>query len=149
MGRRVVSNPFYNPTGNPTPGSSGLSNLIRAEFANIAAAFALLPTLAGNAGGVVVVNASGTGLTVSPVAFPGPTGPFLSLGGGNVIGATTFSSAGTGLTVSNNAVVGGTLGVTGRVTLGSTLNAKFIPVSDAGLVSGDVFVNGAFLCIVP
>lgn len=142
-------NPFYNPTGNPTPGSSGLSGLIRAEFNAIAAAFALLPTLAGNAGGVVVVNPSGTGLTVSPVPFPGPTGPFLSLAGGNVIGATTFSAAGTGLTVSNNAVVGGTLGVTGRVTLSGSVNAASLATSDAGLVTGDVFNNNGFLCIKP
>lgn len=42
---------------------------------------------------------------------------FLPLLGGTVTGATTFSSgANPGLTVSNNAVIGGTLGVTGAVT---------------------------------
>jgi hypothetical protein len=88
----------------------------------------------------VVVNSTGTGLTVSPVAFPGPTGPFLSLGGGTVTGPTTFSNAGTGLTVSNNALVGGTLGVTGAATVGGTLNVGTLMNVGVGAASGSDFV---------
>lgn len=60
-----MSNSFYVPTGTPGTAAQGLSALVRAEFALIAAGFALLPTLAGNANKVVVVNSGGTGLTVT------------------------------------------------------------------------------------
>ena len=38
-----MSNPFYNASGSPTTASGGYSATIRAEFASIAAGFALLP----------------------------------------------------------------------------------------------------------
>lgn len=40
-----MSNPFYNPTGNPTTGSEGLSALIRGEFIAIATAFDVMPRI--------------------------------------------------------------------------------------------------------
>jgi hypothetical protein len=40
-----VSNPFYNPTGNPARGSDGLSALLRAEFIAIGAGFDAVPQI--------------------------------------------------------------------------------------------------------
>ena len=40
-----MTNPFYNPSGNPTTGAEGLSSLIRAEFAAIGAGFSLVPSI--------------------------------------------------------------------------------------------------------
>ena len=60
-----MSNPYYTATGNPGTGSTGLSALMRAEFTAISAAFDLLPSYSGNAGLAVVVNAGGSGLTLT------------------------------------------------------------------------------------
>lgn len=114
-------NPFYNASGNPVPGAAGLSAIVRAEFAAIATAFGKMPSiLTGNAGKLVVVNSTEDGLTVSPVAFPGPAGPFLPVAGGTVVGDLTLSGAGTGLTVANNALFGGTLTAAGGGTFSGT-----------------------------
>ena len=60
-----MPNDFYSATGTPAQGSAGASAPMRAEFNAIVAAFDKLPTLAGNAGRVVTVNAGATALTVS------------------------------------------------------------------------------------
>lgn len=74
-----MTNPYYNPTGNPATGSQGLSALMRTEFANISTAFGLLPTLAGNGGLVVAVNLGGTALTVVPGSTISTTGAFTTI----------------------------------------------------------------------
>lgn len=74
-----ITNPYYNPTGNPATGSQGLSALMRTEFANISTAFGLLPTLAGNGGLVVAVNLGGTALTVVPGSTITTTGAFTTI----------------------------------------------------------------------
>jgi hypothetical protein len=56
----------------------------------------------------------------------------LPLTGGNVSGDSTFSGSGTGLTVTNNTTIGGTLGVTGALTLAHDPNT--INVRDYGAV---------------
>ena len=38
-----MTNPFYNPSGNPATGAQGLSALVRAEFQSVAAGFQVLP----------------------------------------------------------------------------------------------------------
>jgi cytoskeletal protein CcmA (bactofilin family) len=80
---------YYSPTGNPGTAAAGLSAAIRAEFAAIAAGFALLPNYAGNANKFVVVNSGGTGLTVtaSP-SFGALTVPSL-----HVTGNATFDTS--------------------------------------------------------
>lgn len=64
-----MSNEYYNPSGNPGAAASLLSSIIRAESAFVAAGFAKLPALSGNANKAVVVNGGGTGLTVTTGAL--------------------------------------------------------------------------------
>ena len=55
-------NEYYDHTTFPAAGSSGSSSAMRAELDAIEDGFDKLPTMTGNAGKVVVVNGSGTGL---------------------------------------------------------------------------------------
>ncbi len=65
---------YYDVSGAPVSGSQGLSSVMRAEFALIAAGFAKLPPTTGFANKMVIVNAGGTALTT--------TAGSLSLAGG-------------------------------------------------------------------
>jgi hypothetical protein len=78
---------YYSPTGNPGTAAAGLSAAMRAEFAAIAAGFALLPNYSGNANKFVVVNSSGTGLTAT--ASPA----FGSLPSLHVTGTASFDNS--------------------------------------------------------
>lgn len=60
---------YYNHSGFPATNSAGLSAAARAEFALIAAGFAKLPSLSGNANKIVVVNSGATALTVTTSAL--------------------------------------------------------------------------------
>ena len=60
---------YYTQSGAPSQRSAGLSAAIRSEFALIAAGFAKLPSLSGNANKIVVVNGGATGLTVTTSAL--------------------------------------------------------------------------------
>jgi hypothetical protein len=60
-----MTNPYYNHTTYPTTGSSGSSALLRAEFDAVTAGFNMLPALAGNANGFVVVKPDASGLEVT------------------------------------------------------------------------------------
>lgn len=60
-----MTNPYFNPSGNPVTGGAGASAVIRAEFAAIAAGFALLPALPLTAGAAIVVGPSGTNLVIT------------------------------------------------------------------------------------
>lgn len=55
-----MTNAYYNHTTFPATSSAGSSALARAEFDAITAGFALLPTLAGNAGKTIVVDPTGS-----------------------------------------------------------------------------------------
>lgn len=57
-----MSNPYYDHTTYPNPNAPGASAALRAELELISAGFDKLPTLAGNAGKLVRVNAAGTAL---------------------------------------------------------------------------------------
>lgn len=61
---------YYTASGEPQQSSSGSSSDMRAEFALVEAGFAKLPTLAGNAGKMVIVNAGATALSVSALGIP-------------------------------------------------------------------------------
>lgn len=61
---------YYTVTGKPAQSASGSSSDMRAEFALVEAGFAKLPTLAGNAGKMVIVNAGATALGVSALGIP-------------------------------------------------------------------------------
>lgn len=61
----MPANDYYDSTGYPGSGAQGSSADMRAELDLIEAAFNKLPTLSGNAGKPVKVNAGGTALTVT------------------------------------------------------------------------------------
>jgi hypothetical protein len=124
-----LTNIFYNPTGNPGTGSSGLSATIRAEFAAIAAGFALVPAitlsgppaLAGFAGSAVIVNDLGTELTLTTGA--------LALAGG----LTTTGAFNTTLAQSANVVLTLPSMDAALATLGAnTFNASQLITSSGG-----------------
>lgn len=58
-------NSYYNHGGYPAAGAPGSSAAMRAELDSVTAGFDRLPALGGNAGAIVVVNASANGLTTS------------------------------------------------------------------------------------
>lgn len=68
-----MANDYYQATGNPGTRASGSSSTMRAEFADIEAAFDKMPQITGNAGKAVVVNAgaTGLGLTAGALALAG------------------------------------------------------------------------------
>lgn len=124
---------LYAPTGNPTDHGFGSSAQLRSEFAAIAAAFtAILPSLAGQAGYVLIVNPSETGLTTVaalngvPIGTTTPaSGAFTTLAATHLdstpIGAVTPS---TGVFSSiNSSPIGSTTPSSGAfTTLSSTGN---------------------------
>lgn len=57
-----MPNPYYSASGAPSQGSSGSSAVMRAEFLALVTAFDKMPTLAGNGGKLLRVNAGATGL---------------------------------------------------------------------------------------
>ncbi len=62
-----MANDYYTHTTYPATGSQGSSASMRAELDLVDAGFSKLPSLSGNGGKFVLVNASGTGQTVSSV----------------------------------------------------------------------------------
>lgn len=61
----ALGNDFYTHGNFPAPSSPFTSASMRAEFDLISAGFAKLPTLAGNANKVVIINGGATGLTTT------------------------------------------------------------------------------------
>lgn len=59
-----MGNQYYDHTTYPAQGALASSSSLRAEFDAVETGFDKLPTLSGNASKVVVVNDSGTGMTV-------------------------------------------------------------------------------------
>ena len=86
-----MTNAYYNPSGAPTSRGPGSSVTMRAELAAIAAGFALLPALSGNASKLVIINAAGTALDVT--TSPTMTAPVLGVATGTSFnGITALSS---------------------------------------------------------
>lgn len=113
-----MSNSYFNATGYPSFRQSGASSSMRAQLAAIAAGFDKLPTLAGNGGKMLAVNAGGT--AVEAVS---------ALDGIAIGGSTPAAGAFTTLSASGAATLAGTLHVTGAATFGA--GAEF-----AGALSG-------------
>ncbi len=86
-----MANDYFNTSGAPSPGSTGSSSVIRAEFAAIVAGFDKLPILAGSGGYFVVVNGGATGLTSTNVITA--SGADISIGG-NLSVSGTLTAAG-------------------------------------------------------
>jgi len=61
----AIAGDYYNHGNFPSPGSPATSASMRAELDLIAAGFSKLPTFAGNANKVVIINGGATGLTTT------------------------------------------------------------------------------------
>jgi len=116
-----MSNEFYTKSGTPATSASGSSSAMRGEFVLVEAGFDKLPALTGNGNKVVMINAGGTGETCSAQL---PAGTLLPTITGNLLFTdATYDIGASGATrprdlfLSRNAVLGGTLGVTGVASL--------------------------------
>ena len=123
-------NSFYNHGSVPAANSPGLSSVMRAEFEAIAAGFNLLPTLAGNAGKILTVNAGGTaiGLLVGALSLAGD----LTIAGAYPV--TLTATAATTLTLPTTgtlAVVSGNLG-TPTALIGTNITGNAAGLSIGG-----------------
>lgn len=126
-----MSNSFYNVSGNPFSGAGGLSSIVRAEFVAIAAGFALLPTISGNASKAVIINSGATALTV--------TAGTLTLGGNfSTAGAFTTVGAFNTTLVQNASVTIGLPAVSG--TLATLAGAETLTNK---IITGPIFINAA------
>lgn len=105
----MPSNPYYDHSTFPAPNAPGSSAQLRAELEKIEDGFDLLPTLAGNGGKLVRVNAGATALeSTSTIANPTITGGTINntVIGGSTPAAGTFSTlAATTATVGGAAVL--------------------------------------------
>lgn len=107
-----MPNDFYNDSGVPSTGSAGSSATMRAEFAAIEEGFNKLPTLTGNGGEIVRVNAgasaletvAGTG-TGAPVLADGPTLTTPNIGAATATSINGVAITGTG-TIASGAGIG-------------------------------------------
>jgi|GEM_PF-1688303 len=83
-----MSNEYYDSTGYPQTGASGSSASMRAELDSVEAGFNKLPTLAGNGGKLVKINAAANSLETSNVISDNGTDATVSgdltIAGGNV-----------------------------------------------------------------
>lgn len=118
---------YYNASGSPSTGATLASAAVRSEFAAIAAAFALLPTMAGNGSKLVLVNAGGTALEASgalPIVTNGiaPRGYIAGLILSNNATATKLDVSAGIARDSTNAV---------DITLASAITAGLIQTSGA------------------
>ena len=156
---------WYVKTGNPSTRASGLSAVMRAEFALIEAAFAKLPTYTGNALYPVRVNSGGTGLeAVAPstlaasllseaVAFTGDITPSQITANQNDYNPTGLSTASV-LRLSTDAsrnITGLQGGSDGRVVMLENVGSFdfVLKDSDAGSSAANRFALDADITVRP
>ena len=142
---------------------------MRSEFALISTAFSLLPTLSGNGGAVVMINAGGTAMTVSPVVGTGsvvlaispaltgtPTAPTqTSLTNNNSLATTAYAdrAASNGLVTATGSTTARTLSdrfsdiynvldYGASATASATVNVTAIQAAadEAGITGGIIFL---------
>lgn len=127
-----MSNDYYTHGSYPATGSQGSSSSMRAELDAIDAGFDKLAPLTGNGGKFIIVNAGGTGQSVSSA---------LTESGGNVsITGTTSLAA---LAVSGAVTIGTTLGVTGATALTSLAVSAAVTIGTTLAVTGASTFTGA------
>ena len=143
----MTINSYYNPSGSPSTGAAGASAVIRSEYANIAAGFALLPTLSGNGSTAVIINPSGTGMTVTTGTLA-LAGNFATTGAFNTTFAQTASVTLTLPAVSDTlATLGGTETLSNKTLIAPALGTPVSGVltnctgTAAGLTAGTVTTN--------
>jgi hypothetical protein len=127
-----MTNAYYNHTTYPATGSQGSSALARAEFDAVTAGFDLLPTLTGNAGKFVTVNAGATALTVSPTITDVGPGTVTITGNLSVSGTITGTVAAATVASSFNA---GLVGTPGFFVVGDTNTGFWSPGAEQLAVS--------------
>jgi hypothetical protein len=128
----VASADWYTPGGTPATGSSGSSSAVRNEFSLIETALDKLPTISGNGGEIVVVNAGATALeTVASITVAqGGTGVGTLTDGGVLLGAGSGNITAMAVLADGEMIVGD--GTTAPVAeSGGTLRTSI------GLGSGD------------
>lgn len=103
-----MANSYYNASGAPSQGSAGSSATIRGEFNAIVAGFDKMPTLGGNGGQAVFINAGATGMESNAA---------LSVSGSTV--TVTGDLAVTGSLALTSVTLSGNLTVNGNTTLGN------------------------------
>jgi hypothetical protein len=166
-----MSSTFYAKTGNPAAQSRGLSSQVRDEFALIEAGLDKLPSLSGNGGKVVAVNAGGTALesvaavhdlavtasaidstpigVTTPASVRGTTVTATTGFIGAIAGAVTGNvTADTGTSTFNNVTINGTLDMnagSGSTITGLTSPSGSTDAATKGYVDGQVsaLVNAA------
>ena len=146
-----MPNDFYNATGNPPDNTNVVSPDMRAEFSAIAAGFAKLPTLTGNAYKIAYINAAGAAMDVvggngllklSTTGVPSIATPgidYVTLAGAEALTNKTFNgntwTAGTGtLTIA----AGKTLTASKTLTLtGTDGTTMTFPATSASIARTD------------
>lgn len=160
----ALANDFYTASGIPSTGAPLVSSTIRNEFANIGTAFDKMPALAGNGNKVVLVNAGGTGLTVSvATALPGmvigtnleawsaqldslaalATNGLIARTAANTVTARTITGTAAEITVTNGDGVAGAptlsmpsaLTFTGKTIAGGTYTSPALTTPTLGVAS--------------
>jgi hypothetical protein len=163
-----LANSYYTASGAPSQGSTGSSAVMRAEFNALVAGFDKLPTLGGNAGQVVTINAGATGLTTSTAITI--TGSNVALAGnlaitGSLTGATTgafsgaVSMAGLTATTANfsglatfNAdinVVNNVYNAVGNMAIGANAPTGTLSLKAGGVVSTTISAAGNVTIAAP
>ena len=149
-----MSNNFYNHGSFPTTGSAATSASMRAELDSIAAGFDKMPTLTGNANGIVVVNGSGTALDsiATLPATSGGTGLASYAVGDLLYAATTTALAKLADVATGNALISGGVGVApswGKIGISTHVSGLGTNVATALAVNvgtaGAFVVNGGAL----
>jgi len=158
-----LANDYFNTSGYPSPHAAGVSASLRQELSNIGAGFDKLPSLAGHANEIVVINGAGTGMTSGTAVALGlltaaaAAAAYLPLAGGTVTGAfaanggvTLGDAAGDALTInSNTATIPNGLTFSAAVTVSGafTANAGATMASTGGQVAlvNSTHVDGSYV----
>ena len=124
---------WYTHSGSPSLASSGSSAVVRAEFAAVEAAFAKLPTFAGNGSKWIAVNSGATALT----AITGPTlaGAFQTSSAGPITFTLTGATNVTLPTSGTIATVAGTETLSSKTLTSPSIISPFFTSTGGALTN--------------